>query len=479
MYLAATSPNKTRTHRPVTCKILLAAAVLAAMGTQCALARPVIPGAVGFGVDTPAGRGGTVYRVTNLNADGAGSLKACVDGTTARVCIFEVSGTIKLTQDLHVRNDKLTIAGQTAPSPGIMIRGGGLAIHASDVLVQHIRVRVGDDKVGPAFDNRDSLKIEGSDARPVKRVVIDHCSFSWSVDEVASIWGAHDEVSFLNNIFSEPLNDSFHPDYDGVGLIKHGFGPLLGSSATGGRVTMVGNLMAHADQRNPLSRARELVFANNMVYDRAGRDFDAQSEKNRITTTSVIANTFVKGPSYSAPTRPVYIRTNGDYTLYKGSKIYVSMNHADSGDSESQMIALTGGDVIPGLMASTNPVWNSGLKAASATNGSVYNNVLKYAGARPADRDTVDKRIISEVKARSGGIINCVSSDGSTRCAKNGGGWPTLAVHTRKLTLPTNPNSVASNGYTNLENWLNSMGDTVQGTTSAQSAAAPAMLSVQ
>jgi len=477
MSFAEIKPNK-RTHGPVTYMMLLAAAVLA-LGAQRAHALPVIPGTVGFGVETPAGRGGTVYRVTNLNESGAGSLKACIDGTTARVCIFEVSGTIKLTQDLQVRNDKLTIAGQTAPSPGIMLRGAALVIHASDVLVQHIRIRAGDDSTGPAPDNRDSLKIEGSDSRPVKRVVIDHCSFSWSVDEVASVWGAHDEIAFLNNIFSEPLHDSIHPDYDGTGRIVHGFGVLLGSSPSGGRVSMIGNLMAHQTERNPLSRARELVFVNNMVYDRAGRDFDAQSEKSRTTKTSVVGNTFVQGPSYNAATKPVYIRTTGDYTLYAGSRIYVSQNHADSGDSNSQMIALTGGDIISGLLSTTTaPVWNTGLKVASATSGSVYYSVLKNAGARPADRDTVDKRIIDHVKTRSGGIINCVADNGTTRCKRNAGGWPYMAPHTRKLTLPANPNSKASNGYTNLENWLHSMDGTVKGTTSTQAAAAPAALSV-
>jgi len=478
MSLAEIRPINARTHRLVTYLLLLAAAVLT-LGAQSAQALPVIPNTVGFGLDTPAGRGGTVYRVTNLNADGAGSLKACIDGTTARVCIFEVSGTIKLTQDLQVRNDKLTIAGQTAPSPGIMLRGAALVIHASDVLVQHIRIRAGDDSVGPAPDNRDSLKIEGSDARPVKRVVIDHCSFSWSVDEVASVWGAHDYISFLNNIFSEPLHDSIHPDYDGTGRIVHGFGVLLGSSPAGGRVTMIGNLMAHQTQRNPLSRARELVFVNNMVYDREGRDFDAQSEKSRTTKTSVVGNVFLQGPSNNSTTKPVYIRTAGDYKLYAGSKVYVAQNHADSGDSTSQIVALAGGDVIAGLLSTTTaPVWINGLKAVSPANNSVYYSILKNVGARPADRDSVDKRIIDHVKTRGGGTINCVADNGTARCARNAGGWPYLAPHTRKLTLPANPNSVASNGYTNLENWLHSMNATVQGTTSAQSAAAPPMLSV-
>ena len=68
-----------------------------------------------------------------------------------------------------IRNGQLTIAGQTAPSPGIMIRGAAHRIQASDVLIQHIRVRTGDDTNGPDPDNRDSLKIEGTAAKPVKQ----------------------------------------------------------------------------------------------------------------------------------------------------------------------------------------------------------------------------------------------------------------------------------------------------------------------
>src|SRR5512134_2571133 len=91
----------------------LLAGALALCAATIAHAIPVIPGAAGFGMDTPAGRGGTVYKVTNLNASGAGSLKDCIDRTGARVCVFEVSGTIRITTDLMIRNSKLTIAGQT------------------------------------------------------------------------------------------------------------------------------------------------------------------------------------------------------------------------------------------------------------------------------------------------------------------------------------------------------------------------------
>lgn len=461
--------------------LIVSGAVMLALGASAAQALPVIPGGAGYGMDTPAGRGGKVYKVTNLNASGTGSLKACTDATGARVCVFEVAGYIKLTEDLLIRNGPITIAGQTAPSPGITIKGAGLKIHGSNVLVQHLRVRPGDDLNGPDPENRDALKLEGSTSVPVKNVVIDHCTFSWALDEVASVWGPHDNITFSNNIFSEPLNDSFHPTKDGSGHLQpHGFNVIIDSSASGGRVTMVGNLMAHAVERNPLSRARELVFVNNMVYNRSVRDIDLQSEQSRVTKASLQGNVFLNGPSNTATTRPIYLRTAGSWTLYNGSKVYVNDTAGSYGTSMTSNVVLTGGELsTPVLATSTKPVWNSGLTARSTANNAVYNRILQYAGARPTNRDNTDKRVVASVKNRTGQIINCVSNDGSTRCAKNAGGWSSLTQTRRTLTLPSNPNGIASNGYTNLENWLHAMDETLQGITSASSPTAPASLSVK
>jgi len=450
---------------------------LTALGAATVQAVPVIPGAYGYGMETPAGRGGTVFKVTNLNASGSGSLKACIDGTTARTCVFEVSGVIRLTSDLAIRNSKITIAGQTAPSPGIMLRGAAIKIQASDVLIQHIRVRTGDDTNGPDPDNRDSLKIEGSTAKPVKNVVIDHCSFSWAIDEIASTWGPTDNITFTNNIFAEPLNESIHPAYDGNGVQKHGYGVLFGP-ATGSSVTMIGNLFAHIVERNPLSRATEFVFVNNLVYDRGTMDLDLQSQDNLVTKSSVVGNVFLRGPSFSRDTRPIFVRTSGSLTLKPGSKVYTHDNLAP--DASDGLITLTGGDIISGLLQTvTMPVWNSGLTHRSTANNAVYNRVLQYAGARPTDRDVVDKRIVQSVKSRNGQVINCVASNSTTRCSKNAGGWPSYAQNRRTLTLPANPNTVASNGYTNLENWLHSMDLNVAGVMTAESPASPPALSVR
>jgi hypothetical protein len=458
----------------------LAAAVLAICGATTVQALPVIPGSAGFGMDTKAGRGGKVYKVTNLNTSGSGSLRACVDASGPRTCVFEVSGTIKLTYDLIIRNSQLRIAGQTAPSPGIMLRGAAIRVTTNDVLIQHIRVRTGDDKNNQDPDNRDSLKIGGTEDKPARNIVIDHCSFSWSIDELASTWGPHDNVTFTNNIFAEPLNDSLHPAYDGNGTMPHGYGVLFGQYPNSS-ITFTGNLLAHIVERNPLSRAAELVFVNNVIYDRGTMDLDVQAENQKIHKSSVVGNVFIQGPSFSRDTKPIFVHTNGTYKLGIGSRVYVHDNRSpDIGSAYSALVTLTGGDVISSLMTqSSAPVWNSGLKVLASSNNVVYSHVLDTAGARPKDRDSVDKRIVLDVRKRTGGTINCVSPNGTTRCKKNGGGWPSLAVNRRTLTLPSNQASTASNGYSNLENWLNSMDKSLTNAVDGSSPAMPVTLSVQ
>ncbi len=211
------------------------------------------------------------------------------------------------------------------------------------MLIQHLRFRIGDDVTGPDPANRDALKIEGTDDIPVTNLVIDHCTFSWSIDEIASVWGAHDNITFSNNIFAEPLHDSIHPTDDGTALQKHGFGVLLGSSETGGRVTMVGNLFAHIVERNPLARSRELVFVNNLVYDRSNMDVDLQSTDGRLTKVSLVANQFLKGPSFNRTTKPIYVRTNGTNPVGASSQIWLENNYApDTGSTLSAAAELHG-----------------------------------------------------------------------------------------------------------------------------------------
>ena len=434
----------------------LAAAVALACGlVPVANAVPVLPGAIGHGITTPAGRGGTVHRVTNLNADGAGSLKACVDARGPRVCVFEVSGTIRLTDDLTLRNRYITIAGQTAPSPGITLRGAGLLVKTSDVLVQHIRVRPGDDTGGEPPGNRDALKIEAPATAPISNIVIDHCTFTWSIDEVASAWQYWNNISLINNIFAEPLHDSIHPEG------KHGFGVLLGP--VDGNATLAGNLFANMQSRLPMTAARRAVIVNNLMYNWGNTAVDLQS-RGDVTQNSVVGNVFVRGPDTASSNPPIGLRADAS-TLRSGAKVFLADNAGAGSTSDAWSLAGSiYGNLTLANFRSTSPLaWPAGMTTLPTSENVVREHVLRYAGARPADRDSADRRIIEQTRNGTGRIINCVSANGTARCSRNGGGWPVLAQNRRAVTLPSNPNTVTASGYTNLELWLHRQAAQVEG----------------
>ena len=120
------------------------------MGTYLVRSAAALVAAAGFGIDTPAGSGRhletprtRVIKVTRLNPQGPGSLRAALEAEGPRVVVFEVSGNIDFTPygELSVKHPYVTVAGQTAPSPGITLKGCQVHVRSHDVLIQHLRIR--------------------------------------------------------------------------------------------------------------------------------------------------------------------------------------------------------------------------------------------------------------------------------------------------------------------------------------------------
>jgi hypothetical protein len=356
----------------------------------------------------------------------------------------------------------VTIAGQTAPAPGIMLRGASLAIKSSDVLVQHLAVRPGDDREGPLGDVRDALKINGN-PRPLENVVVDHLSLSWATDENFETYKEWDNVTISNTIVSEPLRDSLHSKG------PHSFGAQIDSDNSNSKISLIGNLFANSDARNPRTCAATFVFVNNVVYNAGAAAVMLYNDNRRGITTenSIVGNVFIEGPSTTAWPVRLLGSTDGKgwNGMLSGSRLYLADNLAPGATVDPWSIVDNQSTVNLGkLTLFSAPSWPERLKALPTGDGSVLNHVLNNAGSRPGQRNVVDRRIIDDVKKGTGGMINCVANDGSSRCKKNAGGWPELAENTRRLQVPSDPNGDDDgDGYTNMEEWLHDMAAEVEG----------------
>lgn len=393
---------------------------------------PVIPGLSGFGVETPAGRGGTIIRVTTLADRGEGSLRAALATLGRRVIVFEVAGTIELREDLEIAEPFVTVAGQTAPSPGVTLRGAGLRITTHDVLVQHVRIRVGNDSAGPRLENRDGLQILGSRAF---NVVIDHVSVSWAVDEGVSTWFPVRDVTIANSIVAEGLMRAGHPDGE------HSTGILVGDHAI--RVAVIGNLFAHNNRRNPMAKGQTASFiANNLIYDPGAVAIHlGNADRSGPHRATIVGNVFVPGPS-TRTTALVTLQPN----VHRETEVYLNGNVAPA------LVAGAGSLPFEPLTEQA-PLWPEGFAAWPAAD--VEQWVLAHAGARPADRDTVDQRLVAQVADRTGRIIDR---------PEEVGGWPALTPEQQPLEVPPLPHGDDDgDGYTNLEEWLHDLAARVEG----------------
>ncbi len=157
---------------------LLLAMPVSAQPAPPAQAQKAFPGAAGWAAVTPGGRGGRILRVTTLAADGPGSFKAAVETSGPRIVVFEVGGVIDMGRTtLTIAEPFLTIAGQTAPSPGITLIRGGIDLKAHDVIVRHIRIRTGvDGQARMSGWEADAFSTVGA-----YNVIVDHCTMTWGL----------------------------------------------------------------------------------------------------------------------------------------------------------------------------------------------------------------------------------------------------------------------------------------------------------
>ena len=391
---------------------------------------PAFPGAEGHGRYITGGRGGEVYHVTNLNDKGTGSLRDAVSKAN-RIVVFDVGGIIALASDLVIK-DNITIAGQTAPYPGITIRYRTVRPGANNII-RFIRIRRGEEK--DVNDGADATWQRGK-----KGMLLDHCSFSWSIDEIASFY---DNQNFtmqwctLGEALANPGHSKGEHSYGGIwggkgASFHHNFlahmqnrvprfcGARYGDSyATYDKISFENAIQAEiVDFRNCVmynwgngngcyggTGGGNINIVNN--YYKAG---PATSNKTRVTQVSIATQSNASGSPFMGYCSRYYI--NGNYVTAAGDKaenydwqgvIYDTGTSTIDGEryipdtkhlyGENQTYKKNSKDEDCIRIKLDDPVGTGEVTTHSAQNA--FEQVLSYAGAS-LYRDAVDARYMKE-----------------------------------------------------------------------------------
>lgn len=384
---------------------LLVCALLFCPAATLAAPQPDPPlafdGAEGAGRFAAGGRGGQTLRVTNLDDDGPGSLRHAVEQDFPRIIAFDVAGTIRLKKDLVIRNPRITISGLGAPAGGIALADHSLIVNADDVVIRYIRSRLG----SQSGEEGDAISITGG-----RRIILDHVSASWSVDETLSVSARYDrtpgiyDVTVQWSIISESLRRAGHSKGD------HGYGSLI-RGGRGSRFSFHHNLWAHHVQRMPrpgnYTRVADdpegplIEFRSNIFYNWGGTASGYNADTDSAATYAFIDNCYIAGPD-----------TQGAFIFREENPNAKSWF---SGNSLNGVIPADQWSLVKGLH---NPLAKPPEVAPAASDPAPGGcaAVLAHSGASQP-RDAVDARVVADVAARRGRIIDTEAAVG---------GWPDL-----------------------------------------------------
>ncbi len=359
---------------------------------------------------TQGGAGGRIIRVTTLAKDGPGSLKEALEAQGKRTIVFEVGGAIDLERStLQIKNPFVTIAGQTAPSPGITILRGGIDVTGHDVVVSHIRVLTGVD--GQAL--RSGWEADAFSTVAAHNVVVEHCSFLWAIDENMSAsgprftgktpqdWRANTSrnIIFRENLAAEGLANASHPKGE------HSKGSLIHDNATG--IVFYRNLWAHNVERAPLVKGgAQVLMINNMIYDPGRRAvhynlmaLEWAGQPYQTGEITAVGNVMRAGPS-TAPGLPFLMLGGDGHLAYYGRDNLAVDQWGNAAPAFGRY-----GETQARLITSKTPLAKlDGYAVLPAAE--LETNLLATVGARPWDRSAEETRVLFFVAEGRGEIID-------------------------------------------------------------------------
>lgn len=428
---------------------------------------PAFPGAEGPGAIATGGRGGDVYHVTTLDPDKSGVLPGSLQyginfaPSSGRTIVFDVGGTIHLAgqnanDTLRYGKANITIAGQTAPGPGITIAGTGTKWTGDNIILRNITIRPNRNSAGTTYDSF-SLQLKNS--------IVDHVSASWFTDEGISQTDSGHTTTVQYALINEGLN------YEG-----HSYGSIISTEVDGAENAFKHNLYAHNNSRMPRLGSEMAItatgavtdFTNNVIYNWPSRA--GYSGTDQPSSTNFLGNYYMRG-------------NNNGSTVFKGG---------DSAANPGVTKIFHSGNLYDGNkngVADGTPVTNSqftdlrlivpqafdiaGMGAIDSADVALQ-RVLDYGGANWANRNPIEDRIVQSVRDGTGNVITDISTGvqatewatvlSQTTATTRDANWDTdldgmpdhwEEQHGLDANAANNNADFDNDGYTDLEEYLN------------------------
>lgn len=478
----------------------------------------IIPGLKGFGTDTRAAYGATnppeicivdslLTTTGNPSWDSSnysvgvfkGTLNQCLEGVdtlngetidghvvlpnSGKIILFEKSGTIAESgvngagnPYTYILGSYTTIAGQTSPNPGILLRNIFLyAGNKNDILIQHLRGRM-DGPPSIHFGNHKSFAFANG-----HNLVMDHISAAWGADAQMEFWyngtGVLENFTVSNCLFAEPRENVGLVDeqesYSAKGFMIGGYSTTPTAYPKNG--LLHNNIFMSTEYRAPEIQKAQVLIVNNYHYNNENYSLRTNPHQPAGPAIYSLVGNVIKGGPMSKSNAKNFITQTG-YTSWSTPlsqhSLYAIDNTCDLGTqtsssdwsyvdvSSANTTLYADGPNYPNVKVTgenpptDSPLWPTGLTYMPSSEVKDY--VVANAGAYPAFRDSLDLRFIDELTNNTGRSSLASGPPAS-------GDWPTLAENDITLNIPSNPHTDSGDGYTNLEKWLHQLAAEVEG----------------
>jgi len=244
---------------------------------------------VGYGRNTTGGAGGTVYNVSTWAA-----FRTALETPGPRIinitgsATFDANGAEFSLRDSDNQGN-VTIDGSAWTGS---MKDYKIVFRCSNVIIREVAWRTGEGDLQAQSIDRRAITFNPETGGSIDNVMLDHCSFSWGPDVVASLLNNTSNVTYQYCIFGPGLQYSNNPDSD----VGNTYGPNITDTAGGSGYTSNVTYYRCAMIMNKKRNFRAFAVDGWDVVNCAMYDYGNTPGEGNPRGANLVGNMIKKGP---------------------------------------------------------------------------------------------------------------------------------------------------------------------------------------